>query len=284
MTEFLDIEGGRIAYDVAGEGLLIILSPGIGDTRQVFRFLAPELTRAGFRVASADLRGHGESSVGEWKAISRTDVAGHFVALIRHLGDGLAVIVGSSFSGGAATIAAATAPDVVAGIIGLGPVTRRVHFTLGGLFRVRRYRRAALLMMRVMVLHSLRAWLKYLDVAYPQKPPDYKAYISAMRTKLSEPGRMAEFLKTLKTSPADAENALSRISCPALVIIGDEDPDFFYPQAEAEAIVAAMPAGLGSFAIIEGAGHYTHAQTPGEVAALVTSFARMRQDSSRPFE
>ena len=88
MTEFLDIKGGRIAYDVTGDGPLIVLSHGIGDRRQVFRFLAPELVRAGFRVAAADMRGHGESSTGDWKSISRTDVAGDLVALIRHLGGG----------------------------------------------------------------------------------------------------------------------------------------------------------------------------------------------------
>ena len=108
MTEFLDIKGGRVAYDVTGEGPLIVLSHGIGDRRQAFRFLVPELVRAGFRVAAADMRGHGESSLGDWKSISRTDVAGDLVALIRHLG-GPAVIVGHSLSGGAATIAAATA-------------------------------------------------------------------------------------------------------------------------------------------------------------------------------
>src|SRR6201992_3102073 len=102
MTEFLDIEGGRIAYDVTGEGPLIVLAHGIGDRRQAFRFLAPELARAGFRVAAADMRGHGESSTGAWKAISRTDVAGDLIALIRHLGGGPAVIVGQSLSGGSA--------------------------------------------------------------------------------------------------------------------------------------------------------------------------------------
>src|ERR1700744_3793147 len=77
MTEFLDIKGGpRIAYDVAGEGPLIVLSHGIGDRRQAFRFLVPELARAGYRVAAADMRGHGESSEGAWTSISRTDVAG----------------------------------------------------------------------------------------------------------------------------------------------------------------------------------------------------------------
>ncbi len=276
MTEFLDIEGGpRIAYDVAGEGPLVVLSHGIGDRRQAFRFLTPELVRAGFRVAAADMRGHGESSEGDWESISRTDVAGDLVALIRHLG-GPAVIVGHSLSGGAATIAAATAPDLVSGVVEIGPFTRKVQYSLGGIVRVRRYRRGTLYMAGVMMLHSLRSWFRYLDLAYPEKPDDYAAYMAALRAKLSEPGRMAEFLKTMKSSPADAGAALPRISCPALVIMGTEDPDWADPQAEADGIVAALPAGLGAVAMIKGGGHYLHAQCPDEVAVLTTSFIRNR--------
>jgi len=275
MTEFLDIDGGRIAYDVTGEGPLIVLAHGIGDRRQAFRFLVPELVRAGFRVAAADMRGHGESSTGDWKSISRTDVAGDLVALIRHLG-GPAVIVGHSLSGGAATIAAASAPDLVSGIVELGPFTRKVEYSLGGLLRVRRYRRGTLLMAGVLLLRSLKMWMGYLDLAYPEKPADYAASMTALRAKLSEPGRMAELLKTMKTSPADAGAALPRISCPALVIMGTEDPDWADPQAEAEGIVAAMPAGLGGVALLAGGGHYLHAERPGEVAALTTSFLRER--------
>ena len=273
MTEFLDIAGGpRIAYDVTGEGPLVVLSHGIGDRRQVFRFLAPELVRAGFRVAAADMRGHGESSEGDWKSISRTEVAGDLVALVRHLGGGPAVIVGNSLSGGAATIAAATAPDLVSGIVEIGPFTRKVQYSLGGIVRVRRYRRGTLSMTGVMVLHSLRSWMRYLDVAYPTKPADYAGYMAALRAKLTEPGRMAEFLKTLKTTPADAEAQLPSIRCPALIIMGTEDPDFADPRAEGEAIAAAMPAGLGTVATIGGAGHYPQAQFPDEVAALVIPF------------
>src|SRR5215475_15706869 len=134
MTEFLDIEGGRIAYDVTGEGPLIVASHGIGDRRQAFRFLAPELVKAGFRVAAADMRGHGESSTGEWKSISRTDVAGDLIALIRHLG-GPAVIVGHSLSGGAATIAAAKEPGLVSAIVEVNPFTRTQKLDVGGLLR-----------------------------------------------------------------------------------------------------------------------------------------------------
>jgi pimeloyl-ACP methyl ester carboxylesterase len=129
--------GGRTAWAV---GRVV---HGIGDHRQVFRFLAPELVGAGFRVAAADLRGHGESSTGDWTSISRTDVAGDLVALIRHLVGGPAVIVGHSLSGGAATIAAASAPDLVSGIVEVAPFTRKVEYSVGGLLRIRRYRRGA---------------------------------------------------------------------------------------------------------------------------------------------
>jgi pimeloyl-ACP methyl ester carboxylesterase len=273
VTEFLDIKGGRLAYDVTGEGPLIVLSHGIGDHRQAFRFLAAELLRAGFRVAAADMRGHGESSTGEWKVISRTDVAGDLVALIRHLG-GPAVIVGHSLSAGAATIAAATEPHLVRAVVEIGPFTRKPRYSLGAMVRVRIYRRGAVLLTRCKLFRSLNAWLSYLDLAYPTKPADYDVYMAALRAKLAEPGRMAEFLKTMKSSGADAEAQLPNISCPALIIMGDEDPDYADPWGEAEAIVAAMPAGLGTVAMLSRGGHYNHAQTPGEVAALTTSFLR----------
>jgi len=59
MTEFVEVPGGKLSYEVTGEGPLVVLSAGIGDRRQVYRFLAPELAQAGYRVASVDLRGHG---------------------------------------------------------------------------------------------------------------------------------------------------------------------------------------------------------------------------------
>jgi pimeloyl-ACP methyl ester carboxylesterase len=278
MTEYMDIEGGRIAYDEIGSGPLVVLSHGIGDRRQAFRFLAPRLAQAGYRVVSADLRGHGESSMG-WtsvtgkEAITRTDIAGDLLALIRHFG-GPAVIVGQSISGGAATIAAAKEPELVSGIVEIGPFTRVIKISLGGLLRNRRYRQGGTRLMRTQLMHSLPAWMSYLDLAYPTKPADYAEYMAALRAKLTEPGRMAEFIKTGKSTPADAGAQLPNIRCPALVIMGTLDPDFADPRAEAEAVVAEMPPGRGTVAMIEGGGHYVHAQCPDEVAALLTGFLK----------
>jgi pimeloyl-ACP methyl ester carboxylesterase len=278
MTEYLDLDGGRIAYDVTGSGPLVVLSHGIGDRRQAYRFLAPQLAQAGYRVVSADLRGHGESSM-NWKsvtgteAITRTDIAGDLLALIQHLG-GPAVIVGHSISGGAATIAAAQRPDLVLGIVEINPFTKTQKLSLGGLVRVRRYRRGISRLIGTQLFRSPRIWMRYLDLAYPTKPADYADYMTALAAKLREPGRMAEFMKTGKSTPADAGAQLPNVAIPALVIMGTLDPDFADPRAEGEAIVAAMPPGLGTVAMVEGAGHYPHAQSPDQVAALTIGFLK----------
>jgi pimeloyl-ACP methyl ester carboxylesterase len=272
MTEFLDVPGGRIAFDVTGSGPLVVLSHGVGVRRQAYRFLAPMLAQAGYRVANADLRGHGESSMG-WASITRTDIAGDLLALIGHLG-GPAVIVGHSISGGAATIAAATRPEQVSGIVEINPFTRKAQYSLGGLLRVRRYRRCVFLLTGTQVFRSLRLFMRYLNLAYPAKPADYAEDTAALAAKLREPGRMAEFMKTFKSTPADAAAQLPNVKCPALVIMGTLDPDFADPRAEGDAIVAAMPAGAGTAAMVDGTGHYPHAQSPDAVADLVIPFLK----------
>jgi pimeloyl-ACP methyl ester carboxylesterase len=270
MAEYVAVNGGNIAYEVTGSGPLVVLSHGIGDLRQAYRFLTPLLVEAGYRVAIPDMRGHGDSSMG-WESISRSDVAGDLLALVRHLG-GPAVLVGQSLSGGAVTIAAAQAPELVDAIVELNPFTRVPKTDVGAMFRVGRYRRGGILMGETKAFHSLRSWLKYLDVAYPHKPADWDDYTAALRAKLSEPGRMDEFMKTMKTNGSDAEAQLENVRCPALIVMCSADPDFPDPKAEGEAIVAALKPGIGTLSVIEGAGHYPHAECPKDLAAIVIPF------------
>lgn len=273
MTEFLNVDGGRIAYEVAGEGPLVVLAPGMGNLRSAYRHLAPRLVAAGFRVASADLRGHGESSTG-WASYTRTDTAGDLLALIRHLG-GPAVVVGHSFAGGAATIAAAQEPDLVRAVVEIDPFTRAQKLDLGGFLRIGRYRKSLTLLMRTAMSGSVDVWTRYLDHAYPgTKPADFADQIGAIRASLSDKDRMAAMRKMGRSKPTDAGTQLPNLPCPALVVMGTLDPDWADPKAEADGIVAMMPAGRGAVAMIEEAGHYPHAQFPEEVAAVMVRFLK----------
>jgi pimeloyl-ACP methyl ester carboxylesterase len=157
-VSYLKIGDGRIAYEVTGHGPLVVLSHGIGDLREAYRFMTPLLVKAGYRVANANLRGHGDSSIG-WESISRSDIASDLLALIRLLG-GKAVIVGQSISGGAATIAAAQAPELVTAIVEINPFTRVPKTDLGAMVRVKAYRQGGLRMGGLMAFHSLRMWLR----------------------------------------------------------------------------------------------------------------------------
>ncbi|WP_410810889.1 alpha/beta fold hydrolase [Micromonospora sp. 067-2] len=278
MTEYLTIAGNTLAYDVTGQGPLVVLAHGIGDSRHSYRFLVPALAAAGYRVANVDIRGCGDSSLG-WDGYSRTDIAGDLVAVVRHLG-GPAVIIGQSISGGAATITAATAPDLITGVVELAPFTRKQSIDIGGLLRVKRFRTGYTQLGQVMFRGSLASWKKYLDVAIPTKPADWDAELGRIEAKLSEPGRMQALQAMCKANPGDAGAQLPNVTCPVLIIEGSLDPDWADPRAEGERIIAELPQGLGELVVIEGAGHYPHVQTPDQVLALTLPFLAKTQSNA----
>ena len=94
-----------------GDGPLVICIPGMGDLRSTYRFLVPTLVAAGYRVATMDLRGHGESSC-VFESYDDEALASDVIALAESLG-GPAVLIGNSMGAGAAVIAAAARPDLV---------------------------------------------------------------------------------------------------------------------------------------------------------------------------
>lgn len=279
MTLHLTLEGGTIAYDLTGEGPLVVLAHGMGDSRRSYRFLVPGLVRAGYRVATVDLRGCGESSA-TWDGYSRTDIATDLLALVRHLG-GPAVIVGHSISGGAATIAAATAPELVTGVVEIAPFTRKQSVDVVGLLRHRTHRAATVQLGKVMMTGSLSGWLAYLDLAFPTTPADWAAERAHVEATLSRPERTAALRGMTRTTPADAGRCLPHVHQPVLVIEGSADPDWADPRAEGQRVLDDLPDGVGELAVIDGAGHYPHTQTPAEVLALLVPFLHRTLPTTR---
>ena len=172
----------------------------------------------------------------------------------------------------AATIAAATAPELIDALVELTPFTRTQQIRLGDL-RSAGFRRGMTHLVGTGVLGSTRQWKKYLDVAYPgAKPADWDVRLDQITAMLAEPGRMKTLQAMGKISPADAGAQLANVRCPVLVVQGSLDPDWASPQAEGEAVVAALPPGLGRLEMIDGAGHYPHVQFPQQTLAAVLPF------------
>ena len=87
-TQFFEQSKGTIAYDDSqGDGELVVLLPGMGALRSEYRFLAPALVDAGYRVVTADLRGHGESSV-DWPEYTLPAAGQDILDLIDYLDAG----------------------------------------------------------------------------------------------------------------------------------------------------------------------------------------------------
>ena len=258
-TKYLNQDSGKIAYDDAGNGPLVVCVPSMGDVRAEYRFLIPQLVEAGYRVVSMDVRGMGETSV-EWDDYSVAGVGADILALIRDLEAGPAIVVGTSMAAGAAVWAAAEAPDLVRGMVQVGPFVRGEGTRFSNLLYSTLFARP----------WGASMWLKYFSTLYPtRKPEDFAEYTSALRVNLKESGRLESLLKMIHASKKASEERIPRIDKPILVLMGSKDPDFKEPEAEAKWVAENLK---GTYMMIEDAGHYPQAEMPEITGPLALKF------------
>ncbi|MFC4019613.1 alpha/beta fold hydrolase [Micromonospora sp. GCM10011542] len=249
---------GQIAYEVRGEGPLVVLSHGMGENRGSFRHLVPLLVAAGHRVASVDVRGHGESSVG-WSTYAPAEVGADLLAVVRDIDAGPAVLVGSSSSAAAVVFAAADAPELVAGIVQIGAFVGQQRLNV-----VMRLVLAA-------VLRSPRLFGMFHRTLFPvHRPADDAAYRRSMVANLREPGRMAAVRGVIVPVQPHWTDRAREVRQPVLVLMGAKDPDFPDPGAEARA--ARRLFATAEARMIEESGHYPHADRPQRTADELAGF------------
>ena len=260
-TEYLDRDEGRIGYDVTGTGPLVIAVPGMGDVRSTYRHLVPALVTAGFRVATMDLRGQGDSDL-TFRAFDDPAAASDIVALAEHLG-GPAVVIGNSMGAAAAVIAAAESPSQISGLVLIGafvrdpdsPAWQRWMFRalMGGPW-------------------ARLAWLSYYPKLVPtRRGEDFTAHRNAIADALKRPGYGRGFRRVIRTSHGPAEAALDRVKTEVLVVMGSKDPDFADQQGEARWIAHRL---TGRVVMIPDAGHYPQAEFPELTTPPIVEFAR----------
>jgi pimeloyl-ACP methyl ester carboxylesterase len=258
-TSYLARPEGRIGYDVAGAGSLVVLVPGMGDLRASYRFLVPTLREAGYRVACTDLRGHGDSDT-TFTSYGDEETAGDVIALIGELG-GPAVVIGNSMGAGSAVLAAAQRPGLVSGLVLVGPFVRN-----GKTSALQR------LLLRVAMAPPWAAisWKSYLPKLYAgRRPADFGEYRGQVIASIRQPGHAKAFSRTTRTSHDPAEARLADVTAPALIVMGEQDPDFPDPRAEADWIARAL---RGEVVMVPEAGHYPQSQRPDVTTGAVLRF------------
>ncbi len=260
-TLYLDRPTGRIAYSLLGDGPLIICLPGMGDVRSVYRFLAKSLAEAGFRVATMDLRGHGDSDV-TFNVYDDVAAGTDLIALAEHLGRP-SILIGNSMGAAAACWAAAEVPKLTSGLVLINPFVRNPKTNT-----------LTKLMFRLALLRPWgpAVWKAYFRTLYPTRRNDeFDAHFAEISENLRKPGHWDAFHKTTHSSHDPVEARLGEVHTPTLVVMGEKDPDFTDPKTEAHWIADQMS---GEVLMVPGAGHYPQAEFPEIVSPAVVAFVR----------
>jgi pimeloyl-ACP methyl ester carboxylesterase len=264
---YLTVDGRRIAAEVRGEGPLVVCSPAMGDTRDAFGPLADALVERGFRVAALDLRGHGDSDTG-FDRYGDEATADDLLAAIDAFGDEPAFLAGASMSAASAVIAAGRRPDAVAGLVLLAPFLRNGAGP------------AARFALRVLLNRPWgpAAWRFYAATLWPGLGETAKARAADTTRLLTRPGRWRAFAATARTDHAVVAPWLPKVTAPSIVVMGEADPDWKDPRAEAEWIVQQ----LGSrIVMVPGVGHAPMLEAPGTVTPPVVEFLEEASDAAR---
>ncbi len=268
MTSFIDrptaTGSARLAYEVRGDGPLVVTMPGMGDLRSADTALADALVADGFRVASLDHRNAGDSDHG-FDALGDEPAASDYLALVEELGGGPAVLVGTSMAASAAIVAAAERPDLVRALVLLSPFVRNG----GGNPALARA------MYRVLFARpwGVAMWASYYRSTLNRgtAPADHAEHVAAIRAAMSRPGRLADFRRLmLVLDHAPAEARVGRVHAPVLAVIGALDPDYRDPAAELAHVGEVLPGARTM--LVEEAAHYPHRQRPELVLPAVRAF------------
>jgi pimeloyl-ACP methyl ester carboxylesterase len=262
----LDVNGSTIGYDVYGEGeTTLALLHAFPLSRGQWRAQGEALAHAlALRVVAPDLRGCGESGVADDEPITMERMARDTLALLDALDARRIVLGGLSMGGYCAFAALRLAPERIAGVILAD--TRATPDTPEG--RAGREATAAFVVAQGPGALFDRDAPKLLSNRVLARHPEIVANARAL-AEMSRAEGLAAQARGMALRP-DSTRLLPQITCPALMLVGDQDA--ITPIADARALFERIPdAGLS---VIEDAGHLSNLERPELFTELAASFLR----------
>lgn len=262
--------GVRLATEVRGEGVPVVLLHGLTATRRYVVMGSRALERSGHRVLRYDARGHGASSAApRADAYGYADLAGDALAVLDAAGVDRAVLAGASMGAHTILRLALAAPERVAGLVLITPA----YDPHGHDEPVRLARWDALA--RGLREGGVEGFVAaYGEPAVPEALRTTVLQVLRQRLSLHEhPLAVADALEaTPRSRPFRTLGELGAIAVPVLVVGSRDEPDPGHPLAVAQAYATAIP---GARLDVEEPGSAPLAWQGGRVAALIAELAAM---------
>lgn len=249
-----------VAWFEAGRGKPLLLIHGLADDHRAWRRTLPDLMLR-HRVLMYDLRGHGQSALGNPFGSLR-QFGADLISLMDATGVEHASIAGFSLGGTIAMRVAIDNPDRIRGLI-LVATSSRVGKAAADWYR-----------QRVEMVErgdpQLRATIDGDTAAvYAQSPAELEEGLLIRRESTIDPRGYASAcaaMASLNASPLDPE--LGKISAPTLIIAAELDQHC--PPKAAEIIAAGIKG--SKVEVLPKAGHPIPVERPRELAASINAF------------
>ncbi len=278
--EHVTLHGERVAYRRAGEGPVLLLLHGIAGSSRTW-IPAMRLLQRDYTVIAPDFLGHGESAKphGDYSLGNHASNTRDFLDV---LDIERATIVGQSFGGGVALQFAYQFPEIC---------ERLVLVDAGGLGR------EVNLMLRLVTLpgaeyvfpvvfpafagrygRSVAQFLARRGIHNPAAGEIWSSYES-----LTDATNRRGFVRTMRAVIDPGGQSVSAVTrlylaahMPTLIVWGDRDK--IIPVEHAHQAHAVMP--NSRLAVMEGIGHFPHAEDPEGFAEILVDFLRTTAPSS----
>jgi pimeloyl-ACP methyl ester carboxylesterase len=222
---YVDANGLRFAYLEEGSGPLVLMLHGFPDTAHTWDDLRPRIAAAGYRAVSPFMRGYHPTAIPDRDADQET-LARDPLALIEALGADDAIVIGHDFGATTAYGAAALGPDRVKKVVAIAiPHPGALKPSLKKLWGVRHF---AVYKLPGAPNRFARNDFAALPAIYrrwsPTWDPDPTEF-DAVRAAFSNRASLnAAFGYYRKLSPVPSASLKTRITVPAVVFAGLDDP------------------------------------------------------------
>lgn len=241
-TKKIDVGGFSLRVRTTGEGeQTYILLHGFADGLVVWDAVAPDLAKDA-RVVAIDLRGH-DFSGGPEGPYQWDDLAQDIIAVAAELGIQTATFVGHSLGGMVALLTALKAPDLVQRLVLIGTATEIDA-------EQENWCREIIKAGRMNAMQG---------IAHAIFGPISRKQIEGKAVPMVE---LAKLMETLRESPITSR--MTGVTCPALVLQGENDP------ALSSSLAEALP--NGRLERLPGLGHFPHKNDPSRIVSAIQDF------------